>query len=760
MDIWKWVHDTASQLRKEGNDRLADLVYDLPTNASKGRMELATAALPEALAAAKAAGLPWLEVYFRHWIINPRVCTWKEGESALKETVELFDLAHRPETSSCPQSVCTTQDIACCYANVDGPGYAGDRLAVCNETLSRIDSSWSCFRCISAEKLNALVDASQPKEALAFADQQLPFLQESRADQSVDWLMPVARAQLAAGEFEAALANIDYINAKNFSSDNPAKNYARASLRFRLLAQLGRIEEAWSSLPPEEKGEEFGENLDLSLGLEILQQADPSRNDYRLGRRTAAALSRYSANGAHRLVLQALEPHVRMAAARGARWTALQALKLARPHLAKLKQPLGAPDAFAKLEALVAAMPRARALPVPPEQLAAYIIDSADDNAELAVEMLLAGLASRPADADMAAMASRAMRACGSPDAAMNFLWTFMRANRSSDEVCAELQSRLVEARDEAGLHALVDILREVDPSRAHWCLARFAFVNERWAEVGVHVERVLKLVPDAGPPRAMWADAAMRAGDYEKALDLLEVMVGNESEPGSAHWDALVAATAVRRWGLVRVLAHALGMKLMPGEGPIEEDWGWVRLQFVENGETLQRYARRTGPATARIASLSGTRFRQRLDSLLVFDPTPLEKAPEDAEEAKGFVHLFRVVTTLEESPFGVSYLVDGAKPRDEAFAAMTNAFEARGWKWSVGSEDSYTVVDSETEQEHPGIFFFLATPVGTAAAAIDEALRELTAGFEHALCWIGLATEANANVGHHEALMVRYEL
>lgn len=760
MDIWKWVFDTHRELEEAGNYRLAELINEIPTNASRGRLELAQAALPEALAAARAARLPWLEVYFRHWTINPRVCTRREGEAALKDTVSLFEFAHRPETVNCPQSVCATQDIACCYANVDGAGYANERIAVCKETLARIDSSWGCFRCISSEMMNALVDAAKPEEALAFADQQLPMLQETGADQSVDWFEPLAQAQFAAGQFETALATLDYIEEKGFDSDNPPKHYARSCMRFRLLALLGRADEAWAMLPPEEKGQEFGECLDLSAGLEVLLQSAPERNDYVVGRRTAAAVRRYSASGSHRLTLDALAPHVRLAVARGARWSAIQILDLARPHLAKLKQPLGAPETFAGLEAMVAAMPAVRDLPVPASELADYIGDGTSRDAEQDLELLLAGAASLPSDAGLAVLVSRAMRVCGGMDAARDYLWAFLRANAAADVVVEELESVLVEARDEAGIQALAGLLRESDPIRAHLSLAGFAFVAERWNEVGSHARPILELEPGNDKARALWSFAAMRAGDFEQALLLLEQFVEEGGEPGNVHWEAIVAASALRRWDRVRVLGAALGMEFEPGDGPIEEKWGVIRVQYEDDGEVMERFAHRTGPVTARIVSLSGSMRKQTLGQLLVFHPQPLESMPEDEEEANQFVQLYKVVTVLEQSSYGTSYLVDGAHPGEGELNALTEAFAARGWKWIVHSEAGYRVFDNETDTELPGVYFLVAAPADTPAAAIDETLRELTAGYEHPMCWTGLAQTAGSDVSYHEALMERYEL
>jgi tetratricopeptide (TPR) repeat protein len=760
MDIWKWVFDTHRDLEEAGNYRLAELINELPTNASRGRLELAQAALPEALAAARAARLPWLEVYFRHWTINPRVCTWREGEAALKDTVALFEFAHRPENINCPQSVCTTQDIACCYANVDGAGYANERIAVCKETLARIDNSWGCFRCISSEMMNALVDAAKPEEALAFAQQQLPLLQETGAEQSVDWFEPLAQAQFAAGQFETALATLDYIENEGFDSDNPPKHYARSCMRFRLLALLGRADEAWSILPPEEKGKEIGENLDLSAGLELLLRAAPERNGYQVGRRTIAAVRRYSISGSHRLTLDALAPHVRLAVARGARWTAKQGLDLARPHLAKLKQPLGAPEAFAELEAQVAAMPAACVLPVPAGELAEYIRQEGGRDAERDLEMLLAGVSAMPADEDLAVLAARAMCACGGADAARASLWAFLRAMPGSEAAAEELQTVLIESGDENGIKDLAAMLRETDPRRAHWCLARYAFVSERWSEAAGHAERILELAPDAAEARAMWAYASMRAGDFERALALLEQVIADGTEPGNAHWDAMIAASALRRWDRVRVLAAELGMEIAPGDGPIDEKWGVVRVQYEDGGETVERVAHRTGPVTARIVSLSGSKNQQSVGELLVFDPIPLEQVPEDEEEANQFVQLYKVVTVLEPSRFGSSYLVDGVHPGPEALDALTEEFKARGWKYVVHSPEDYTVFDNETESELPGVYFLLAAAIDTAPALIDETLRGLTAKFEHAMCWTGLAEVAGGDVSHHEELMERYEL
>ena len=182
MDIWRWVEATKRSLRKSGHTRLATLVEDLPNlvcNDQHGRVE---AVVPEAVALAKAAREPWVEVFVRHWALQSRVLHRWEAQGHLPEAVALLEFANRDETRQCPQSVCVTQDLAACYACTDGPRYVKERLAVASETLSRIDPSWPCFQCITDEYASALQDDERHEEALAFLQAQTDRAVQAGAD--------------------------------------------------------------------------------------------------------------------------------------------------------------------------------------------------------------------------------------------------------------------------------------------------------------------------------------------------------------------------------------------------------------------------------------------------------------------------------------------------------------------------------------------------------------------------------------------------
>jgi hypothetical protein len=758
MDMWKWVQETQRALRADGNERLADLIYDIPQDVAGGREKLAQAALPEALAGARAIKHQWLEVFFRHWVMNGRVCRFREGEAALKEAVELFEFAHRPENIGCPQSVCTTQDISACYGNVDGPGYSVERIAVCEETLKRIDPSWGCHDCITRELIEALIDGERAPEALDLAIRHIPIARDAGNDMNSTNHWTRARAMFAAGAYEDTLTLLAFIDDSNLDDDTPADRYFRKCLRFRTLALMGRLEQAVAALPPEAEGREHDENLDLAAGFLLLCQALPEHNTYLTGRRVAAALRRYHGVGAHRLTLETLACVVPLAVARGARWAAQQALALAQPHLAKLRAPLGAPEQFAALEALVAAMPAAHALPVPAAELAEYLYNSETDP-EHDLELLLVAAAELPGDAPLARCVADAMQACGAQQESIAYLWRFVRLHPEARSTGTGLLYALLEQKEHAAIAELAQLVREANPALDHWCLGRLAFDQQKWGEVGAHIARLLEVDPEAGATKALWAQAEMNHQQFERALQLRLELAALAQEPQAIHWDALVAATAAERWDAVRQLAAQLGFELDGSEGPVDERWGMLVLRFVEKGESVERYARRTGPATALVTSLSVPGEPQHVRDVVVFDPKPVHERPEDVAP-EDFYYTYDVVHVLREGQYGASALVDGAHPGDEQFAQLCAALDALDWEWSVRSGEDYEVYLEEAGETLRGLYFAVAAPAAVSPALIDAKLKELTAGFTHPMCWPTLAAQAGADEAWHWDVVERYQL
>ena len=208
MDIWRWVSNTRRKLRDSGHTRLAELMNELPSLVVDDQHARVDALVPEALALARAAREPWVEVFIRHWALQSQVLHRYEARERLAEAVSLLDFANRPETQGCPQSVCVTQDLATCYACADGPGYVKERLEVAAQTLARIDPTWPCYECISEEYASALQD-------------------DERHEEMLEWLQGQADRAVAAG----------------------VSNASRYVLkRAPSLVALGRSEEAWATV--------------------------------------------------------------------------------------------------------------------------------------------------------------------------------------------------------------------------------------------------------------------------------------------------------------------------------------------------------------------------------------------------------------------------------------------------------------------------------------------------------------------------------
>ncbi|RBC78992.1 hypothetical protein BRM99_11240, partial [Xanthomonas oryzae pv. oryzae] len=172
MEIWNWVEKLQDDLGEAGQPQNAQLLTRLTDHICDLQIERAEALLPEARALAKTLANPWLEVFVGHWEMRNRVGNLCEGERALGDAVARFERAHRADAVECPQSVCVTQDLAACYANIDGPGWVEERIEVCDETLGRIDPSWSCYQCLSCEKADALLDDGHGDAALQYLEQQ------------------------------------------------------------------------------------------------------------------------------------------------------------------------------------------------------------------------------------------------------------------------------------------------------------------------------------------------------------------------------------------------------------------------------------------------------------------------------------------------------------------------------------------------------------------------------------------------------------
>lgn len=756
MDIWAWVAETQSDLRENGQDRLADLMDRLPHAVLDDQNDEVEAMVPEALGLARSLDLPWVEVFVRHWQRQALV----GGFATLPDAIDLLDFSHGEKAAGCPQSVCVVQDVSRAYAGADGPGFAQERLDVSDETLARIDPSWPCFACLSGEHAGALTDAGRAAEVAGFVARQRAAAAAIGAPAPDHLDKNEADALLALGRPEEALAKIeegDRADTDRESTFSRNRSLARAEA----LIALGRHDEAREAL------------LDVDLVLrepnyvegwatavQGLVAAGAYENDWQLGSSLERMLARLVERGMAWYAVRTAAVHGDLALRRGAPSTARHALGILRTQAARLRDPARAGDRIAALEAAIDGHPGGDDdLPATAAQLLEQLDAEEAPDPEAFAERLARARERWPDDEDVAGTLAGALETLGRPEDATAVLREFAEAHPDDFAAQVTYGFALMSDGELAAAEEVAIGLDATSPADAGWLRANLAMRAGDFEAAATQAGRVVELDEEAGNARRLLSHAYEQLGDYERALEQVEAVIARAEDGDDAssdHWRRILHATALGRWDAVRSSAAAVEIELDGDSGPIEEDWGMVRLRF----EARQlAWAVRTGPVTARVWSVDGPGAAvEHAGDGVLFDPRAIDVGDDDLPP------LFRVVDVTE--PGGMrAYALDGFHPGDEAWQALADVLRDEGWAVERRSPDEYRLYeegDEDEEGQGPGLYAFVALPAAVDDAAAHRRLTELTSGWPRPFTWLGLAEAAGdeATAAEHRELAERYAL
>lgn len=764
MNIWNWVEKLQNDLAEAGQVHSAELIDRLSSEVVDMKPEQADALLPEAKALCKTLENPWLEVFVGHWEMRNRIGNKAEGEKALADAVALFEFAHRKETIDCPQSVCVTQDLAACYANIDGPGWVSERIEVCDETLARIDPSWNCFQCLSNEKADALLDAARPQDALIYLQAQQECI-EAAGEEVGDSILEIQNKTLIAlGRYDEALERIAAQEAAAEGMEWRNVSQPRTLLKALALAGLERDEEVWETLPPLPELT-IGDHLGWWQAAYPVLRRQGERNTWQLASQLQRALDHYADSGSYRTLIELAEYGIRLAMQRGAAWTARRYLEQARKHLSKLRQDLGASALLATLAAAIDALPNQNDLPVAAENLLEHLAAQAAENVsrspEKEAQWLLLAVRQRPEDSELREQAAAALEACGAQGEAIALLWEYIETHTTREENLAYvLLGALMNKGDEAGVLRLAKLYETSAPLTASWSLARLASSRDDWPAAERHCSELLAKSPASNGARRLHAYSLLQQRRFAEAAESYLKLYDSTEQDKSVLWDYMIAATAGEDWEGVREAAKQLEIELSSGAGPIEEEWGTVIIRYIEDGEAVDYFALRSGPVSARILENARGNSPQHVADWVVFDAEPVCPLPEDEEERENFIRTFRHVHTLQRGGFGKGWLADGAYPGDDCFENLRDQLVSRGWNVWIHSGSDYQVHDSSAALDLPGIYFTVAAPDAVPAMEIHRALSAATQDWQHPLCWLHLAEHCASDPAQHLAIIERYQL
>ncbi|MER5862176.1 hypothetical protein [Kitasatospora sp. NPDC002040] len=778
-DIWAWVHESHGQLMESGQHRLATALAEIAGHAVEGRNEQLDAVYPEALASARALDLPWVEVFLRHWRLQNLLNKRHQGEAALTEAVSLLEFAHRPETESCPQAVCAVQDFTICHANIDGPGYVPERLAVLEETLERVEPARACFDCLSREYADTLEDDGRAEAALAHLDRAQARILAAGEQVSLAFGHSRASALHRLGRYQDALDAYDTAEAGVRATRRELDDDDRRKLavgRALMLASLGRTEAALEQLPEPEEAENYADiRFRWATAVAALVEADAYLNDVELGARLAHWVGYLDASGSHRPCLDLLLIAGRLAVRRGAREVARTLAATGERKLGRLRRTDGVAAEVAALRAAAEALPVAE-LPVPIDEFRAWLAEHPVAG-EQAADLLAAAHAAAPAT-DLVAGLAGALGALGHAGAAAELLWERLEVDPTDGQLARMLSAALIEAGDGDGIRRLADRLMADSPADAYWARARWAAAEGRWAEAGEHCAAMVAEDPTRINPRRLGALAATRLGDHATAqrlyLELLEHALPAEGTAADLQyrtvqpadlWHLVTAATANRDWEVVRSTGALLGIDFDEESGPVDEEWQVVTVRARRsNGTPVDLPAIRTGPATARILPVLGDDLTLNHGDVVVFGPALLNEAPDDGTDgtdggSDDWRPAFELLTLLDPAGY-TTWWLDGAWPGTAQWVAFREALSDAGYAIWAHSGDGYTLVDPGTGESLPGVYAALGVPPLVSSAEADAVLSTLTRDWAHPLSWPELAAAAGADVTPHREIAERYGL
>ncbi|GAA5053661.1 tetratricopeptide (TPR) repeat protein [Thermocatellispora tengchongensis] len=758
VDIWAWVGDTQRQLHGAGNAGLAIALGDIPAQAYEGRYSQLDVVAPAVANQAESMELPWLEFYARYWHLIGRIGDRAQGAVALKDAAELVAFAEREDVRDCPSVPAAYEALAVAQANADGPGYAEERLAMLGARLADVEPGSPAFAGLTTQYVAGLLDSGKADEAVAYAESAIDRLRAAELEASWELAAVSARALLAAGRAEDALAALDA--ATGFKPDDPiAKPHREGVLRARVLGTLGRTAEAVEALPDlDVVGDHPRSFVEWAETVRLLAGSEQIANTWQLGRVLRQWIDYFAMMGGYRARVELALIAGEMALARQGVWQARALADIAETGLAELKTTEGLPERIAELRAAADAT---TPLPPPGEEAELVGLFDAADGFNADPERWVGWLAPLSGkDLEATRRHTTTLGFLGYPARGADIYWTMLvegdRLGDAADDDVAYLAGLLIEARQDERLEQFAARLPE---AQRHLTLARLHRARERWPETMAEAEKALEA--GAGlDARRLYSGAAQQLDENAKGAKVLADVLDSGELEDEDVWRMIVLATSAEDWATVRRGAAKIGMPIEPGEGPIEQEMGLIRVILpAPDGSQRQVISVRTGPATARLAIPQPPGMDYNAGDLVVFDPQLLEPVPDDPQERESFVPPFAAVRMLRPGGY-TSWFFDGAAPSEHDWAEFNEVLAERGWPMWVYSDENYTVTHPTSGERLPGVFGWVAVPPNVSPVEVDALLDDATERWVHPLAWLDLAREVGVEVERHERIVKEYGL
>ncbi|WP_420591457.1 tetratricopeptide repeat protein [Bacterioplanoides sp.] len=741
MDIWQWTYQAERELRETGHERLADLMDELPSAACDDNHAKVDAMVPEALALAKKQNNRWIEVFIRHWDLQSRVLRRREVADALPDALKLIDLCHQKDTEECPQSICAVQDLANCYAQQDGLGYAEERINVSLETLKRISPAWPCYICIGSEYVNALLDSNKHEQALEKIEEMKQ--QASLAGTGLnghELCFSEARALIETGKIEQALQLIS--KADNSGGGEHFRNMKENYLAF-IYALLKNEEQSFSHLPDWSTVIKTASLLPIWVSTVIeLVNNNSLDNNWLVDQKLLQAAQKLNDAGNYRDAFYIAQKRALLAINRNQKNTATQSLLFLNNQTDFLFRDCGAAQEIEDLTVKVSSLPEPETISFGAE---GDQLNNLSDFPLERLEQLKEGYAKHSQSAFLLLELVKVYKALDRHDEARQKLEEFLIEFPESPDVICEF-SNLVGNTE--FLHQIASTTK--DPQILAIILSEVADIHRHNNEPELAMQafdEILKHFPKSERDLVRAQNLAIRSENFARALTYNQRLKAITEENNGYRWDSLVIHSALGRWKEVRNEANNMGMSVDLGENEIREFWEIIRLKVTSDEHTYIVHARRTGPVTARILEVSSFDDPCLVNSEFVFNPAPLNQLSEkdddgDDVDCEGYsTYLYEVISSIR-APNYRTVVIDGFIP-EEGMNKTIERLEEADVDVQVRSGSDYAL---ETEEgQKSAIYAYLYVPEAVTDKDLSGLLTRLSREERYKLIWPKLALAAD---------------
>jgi hypothetical protein len=286
-------------------------------------------------------------------------------------------------------------------------------------------------------------------------------------------------------------------------------------------------------------------------------------------------------------------------------------------------------------------------------------------------------------------------------------------------------------------------------PVMALWCDIKYAETQQQWPEMEKLCRQLLEIEPESEDVFDLFIDSLVNQDRFAEVAQELEARYNKnyDSDDLSYLFEHVSIATIAQDWEGVRRSCLKLGIPVSTGNGPINEDWGSVKIRFENEGEKVFYQALRTGPATARVTQLLSGK-KQRLNDLVVFYPVPINVQSDRIAKKEDNTPTFDYVGVIKEGNVGPGWLVYGVFPGKKEFDKFVYLARSKGFfvQRPVDYYYNYSINDPEnSNRKLASVHFLIAARKEQNLKDLHDFLASACSQWKHPWIWPDLMVACN---------------